>query len=110
MEDEPTELSYRIEKLTEVIAELCQPSYLSQPTSNSVVESAHDLSPPTTTSATATSATSTTTTPFASDGATETPLSPATAVQPYPGGGDSEQMSESTSKLESGNDADALQV
>lgn len=92
---------YRIEKLTEVIAELRHPSSLSQPTSNPVAESTQILPPP----PPSTSATNTTI-PFSSDN-TAGSQSLATTILPLLGGEDS-QMSANISVLELRDDADTL--
>ena len=90
---------YRIEKLTEVIAELRHPSSLSQPTtSNPVAESIRIPLPSTTT---------TTTTPFSSDD-TAGSQSLATTILPLLGGGEDSQMSPNISVLELRDDADTL--
>ena len=89
--------TYRIEKLTEVIAELRHPSSLSQPTSNPVAESTQILPP---------SSTSAATTPFSSDD-TAGSQSLATTILPLLGGEDS-QMSANISMLELRDDADTL--
>ena len=88
---------YRIEKLTEVIAELRHPSTLSQPTSSNPVAESTRIPLPSST---------TTTTPFSSD---DTPGSQslATTILPLLGGEDS-QMSPNISVLELRDDADTL--
>ncbi len=93
---------YRIEKLTEVIAELRHPFSLSQPTtSNPVAESTQIPLPPSSATSTAT-----TTTPFSSDD-TAGSQSLATTILP-PLGGEDSQMSANISVLELRDDADTL--
>jgi hypothetical protein len=93
--------AYRIEKLTEVIAELRHPFSLSQPTaSNPVAESTQIPLPLSSTVAT-------TTTPFSSDD-TSGSQSLATTILPPLGGGEDSQMSANISVLDLRDDADTL--
>ena len=100
---------YRIEKLTEVIAELRHPSILSQPmASNPVAESTQILPPPPLHPHPPSAISATSTTPLSSDD-TAGSQSLATTILPLlGGGGEDSQMSANISVLELRDDADTL--